>query len=363
MATLPSAPLGGDSNRGPGFIACAAITTTAASATVCLRLYVRIHIIHAVGWDDWTILAAMSMAILLLAFNSVEVYYGYGRHEFYLSPTEQLESTKYNILATAVVILGSCLAKVSICLFLLRLIGNAVAQKRKWFIYILILVLSVYNILDIITLFLQCSPTHKIWNRRVQGSCWHPKVQDGFAYMQGALAAFSAFVLSAFPMVILKDLQLNLRTKMAICLLLGLGVFDGVCSLVRTTLLPGFQASQDYSYTSVPIAIWAGLELTIAIIAASLPTIRPLFHFFDRTQHTSTTCQGRHRDPKHRERSHRLSLFSKRTGGQDEEYGVKSHDSPKQGMGVPEDDRSDKSTFPLRDPTSITKTTEIDISR
>lgn len=67
MATLPSAPLGGDSNRGPGFIACAAITTTAASATVCLRLYVRIQIIYAVGWDDWTILAAMVSHVLNLS--------------------------------------------------------------------------------------------------------------------------------------------------------------------------------------------------------------------------------------------------------------------------------------------------------
>lgn len=138
--------------------------------------------------------------------------------------------------------MGSCLAKVSICLFLLRLLGDAVAKKRKWFLYILILVLFLYNILDIITLLIQCRPTTRIWNRQIAGSCWNPKIQDDFAYMQGglsshllrpdhnwadssvALSVFSAFALSAFPVLIFKDLQMNLRTKIALCSLLGLGV-------------------------------------------------------------------------------------------------------------------------------------------
>lgn len=77
------------------------------------------------------------------------------------------------------------MAKISICLFLLRLLGDAVAKKRKWFLYILITILFLYNSLDIITLFIQCRPAGKIWNKAIQGSCWNPDVQVGFAYMQG----------------------------------------------------------------------------------------------------------------------------------------------------------------------------------
>ena len=181
------------------------------------------------------------MALVLLAFNGVEVSYGYGRHEYYLSPHQRIESTKFNIIATVAVIIGPCLAKISICLFLLRLLGDAVARKRKWFLYTLMVTLSVGNILDIISLLVQCRPTRKLWDRQTQGNCWDPSVQQGFAYMQGgesrpsivegnrthylpAISVFSAFILSAFPVLIIKDLQLNLRTKIAICLLLGLGV-------------------------------------------------------------------------------------------------------------------------------------------
>ena len=59
MDTLSLEPHNGDVSRAHGFIACAAITTAAALVMVCLRMYVRTRVIHALGWDDWTILGAM----------------------------------------------------------------------------------------------------------------------------------------------------------------------------------------------------------------------------------------------------------------------------------------------------------------
>ena len=104
------------------------------------------------------------------------------------------------------------------------------------------LVLCIYNAVDIITILAQCRPVSKIWDRRIEGSCWNPNVQDGFAYAQGglsnplllrieslthtlkAISALSAFALSGFPILIIRDLQLDNRTKMALLFLLGLGV-------------------------------------------------------------------------------------------------------------------------------------------
>ena len=58
-------PAGGDQDRGPGFIAAAIITTTAALTTVCLRMYVRTRIVHAVGLDDWAIIISMVISYSL----------------------------------------------------------------------------------------------------------------------------------------------------------------------------------------------------------------------------------------------------------------------------------------------------------
>ena len=166
----------------------------------------------------------------------------YGRHEYYLSRQERIATTKYNVILNVVLVMSSCFSKISVCFLLLRLLKDAVARKRKLFLWSLIVLLSIYNVVDIISLLVQCRPTAYIWDKAIQGSCWDPEVQDGFAYMQGgahsrvsrlhytililclALTIFAAFSLSAFPVLVVKDLQMNMRTKVALCLLLGLGV-------------------------------------------------------------------------------------------------------------------------------------------
>jgi len=60
---------------------------------------------------------------------------------------------------------------------------------------------------------------------------------------------------------------------------------------------------------------------------------------------------------------HQLSTFSKGTGRRDEEYGIRNHITSKSAGGTINDNESGNSTLPLRDPTAIRKTTEIDVSR
>ena len=59
MASTLQEPAGGDVSRAPGLTAVTVIMTTVPLVTVCLRMYVRVHLLHATGWDDWAILLAM----------------------------------------------------------------------------------------------------------------------------------------------------------------------------------------------------------------------------------------------------------------------------------------------------------------
>ena len=138
--------------------------------------------------------------------------------------------------------MGGCTSKVSICIFLRRLLELSTAKKRIAFLYSLALVLIVYNTLEMITILIQCRPMPKLWNRKINGSCWKPNTVESFEYAQGgmsdyvscfylfsflissALSAFAAFALSIFPIFIIKDLQMNTRTKIALSLLMGAGI-------------------------------------------------------------------------------------------------------------------------------------------
>ena len=54
-----SKPSGGDQNRGPELDAVAATFCALACISVLSRLFVRMKMIHAVGWDDATICLTM----------------------------------------------------------------------------------------------------------------------------------------------------------------------------------------------------------------------------------------------------------------------------------------------------------------
>lgn len=120
----------------------------------------------------------------MLAATGKQISLGYGRHTYYV---EQylVEQIKFDTLVTVFVVIASCLSKISICIFILRLLGKAAVKMGKWFLYILVLIISVANLVDVISLLVQCRPTAKIWNRKLDGTCWSPVVQEGFACMQG----------------------------------------------------------------------------------------------------------------------------------------------------------------------------------
>ena len=68
---------------------------------------------------------------------------------------------------------------------------------------------------------------------------------------------------------VLKSLKIDLKQKVVLFLLFSLGTISIVCNVVKSAV-----------FLQVPFVhgfIWASTEITVAIICASIPTLRPLF--------------------------------------------------------------------------------------
>lgn len=65
----------------------------------------------------------------------------------------------------------------------------------------------------------------------------------------------------------------------------------------------------------------------------------------------------------HKELEQQPSMFKNRTSNKDQEYGMTSFISSQENGGTIDDNRSGESILPLRNPTTIRKTTEIDVLR
>lgn len=181
----PPAP--GEDNKQPGIIATTIIVTVVADIFVGLRLIVRKWITKSIGWDDWTIIAAAvrahSLSLLALipapqklgitigcALVVVEVHYGFGRHKTDLTHQQYSDFTRYSYGEWIQTFATLMFTKVSICLFLLRIvIGKAFIRSLQ----VLIGALVLSNIILTILWIVQCRPVWLSWvNPETSGSCF-----------------------------------------------------------------------------------------------------------------------------------------------------------------------------------------------
>ena len=81
--------------------------------------------------------------------------------------------------------MGATLAKISICLFFIRLVGGV----KQWRILlgVMITLMAIVNFAFSLTTNLQCRPLEKLWNPTVDGHCWDPNMQLNIGYFQGGI--------------------------------------------------------------------------------------------------------------------------------------------------------------------------------
>ena len=193
----------------------------------------------------------------------VEVANGLGQHRYHLSNAEFSMFQKYSYLDWLQVFISLALSKISICLFLLRLSSF---NRLEILLYALIAFLVLSTIPLTLLMALQCSPVDKYWSSEVAGHCFSKNavekiviVQGGessfsitpaihsqaynssralSSYLTGDLAVFSVvvdFIGAAFPVVLLWNAKISIRDKIALCLLMGLGVM-----LVFSRFIPAY---------------------------------------------------------------------------------------------------------------------------
>ena len=99
---------------------------------------------------------------------------------------------------------------------------------------------------------------------------------EGIVLAQAIISVVSDFAFAALPVIFLWRVQIDTRTKLGLWGLMCLGVLTGSFCLVRTVLndeaLP-----KDATYAGIINWLWRLFEVQVGIIAACVPTLRPLY--------------------------------------------------------------------------------------
>ncbi|KAK4141769.1 uncharacterized protein C8A04DRAFT_38813 [Dichotomopilus funicola] len=272
---MADAPMPPDENRGPEILAVCGALVGLALVVVLMRLFVRYKMVRHVGMDDWVIIGAMVVMFVEMMIIIPEVQLGAGRHVQYIKPPENVtRGLHLNFVTQPLCLIALCLTKVSVGFFLLRLTPS---PRFRWIVIgtMIFTVLSATG--NFLTVFFQCRPLALIWDSSVEGTCIPPSNLKFAAFFNSSVAVLTDVLFALLPIPILWNVQMNWKVKAAVATILSVGIFAAVAAIVKITYLGAYGQHGDFLWDSADITIWTTVEINVAIIAASVPCLKPLF--------------------------------------------------------------------------------------
>jgi hypothetical protein len=78
------------------------------------------------------------------------------------------------------------------------------------------------------------------------------------------------------PLIFVWNLRLPSRAKIGLTVLLSLGLFAAICSMIKISKTSQLGKTQDITWEFTDLSIWNVAELNVGIIVGSIPPMRPL---------------------------------------------------------------------------------------
>ncbi|KAH9886350.1 hypothetical protein F4778DRAFT_477734 [Xylariomycetidae sp. FL2044] len=236
------------------------------------RVYTRKAILRSVGWDDYLIVLTVVIQILYTVFIHIGTGYGIGRSFADVgSPQTYSEAVMWEVFSQVAGLAMIGIGKCSVAMFLLRIVRNKIQVGVIWFCIFGTTVITLFACIGVVV---QCIPVQKTWNPTLDGYCWLDFPKLGLTI--GSWFVVMDFAFAALPWFVIWDLNMKRKEKITVACGLSLGVFAGICGIVRTVALTGLN-NAEYILDTVDMLIWSGVESVVTMMCSSIPVLRPLY--------------------------------------------------------------------------------------
>ncbi|KAI4096190.1 MAG: hypothetical protein LQ339_007037 [Xanthoria mediterranea] len=278
MASLPPPP-GGDYNRAAEVYTFTWVMLIISIIFVLGRMYSRSKLTKNVWWDDWCICAALLVDLAVSIIWTVYAGKGYARHMYYLNRLQLSHAEELNAISRSLCVVGIGIGKISVAFLIERFAGPS--KWRRWLLRSISISIAVSAIITVTLFYVQCQPVRAVWDKSLvkagKAKCWDPIPVNTWNQVIASYWAFLDFALAIIPVDIIWKLQLSRKKKVGLSLLLSAGIFAGICAAVKTSKIPITVRGQiDITWTTIELLMWGGIEINVIIVAACIPTLRPL---------------------------------------------------------------------------------------
>ncbi|KAL0934006.1 uncharacterized protein CTRU02_210805 [Colletotrichum truncatum] len=272
-ATQPLDPEWAAESNTERIMAVVTIFHVLAMTSVCLRLYARIWMIKAPGWDDWVMCLCAICAVCGWIVFVIQAHYGLGKHFLTIDKDDYVKFQHagwfQSVLSAA---LSMMFLKISIGLNLLRLGGN---KWYTWALWATIVITFIQSGSGVFTFTFYCQPTAGFWDKSLKPRCWPLDLFIRLGVMNTALNIVTDVVLATLPIPLVWNLQMKRKVRLYVIGILSLGYFAVGLGIVKAFYQLAMGADKDKTFEQ-GIQFWGFLQLQTGIVAACAPALKPL---------------------------------------------------------------------------------------
>ncbi|KAH8647733.1 hypothetical protein BX600DRAFT_443083 [Xylariales sp. PMI_506] len=281
---------------------------------ICLRVAVRAWIqrgSRSWGWDDTLALLSFLLFIASCIFVILATQYGLGTKDSSLTAPLKARAAIYLGYWQMHYAVSVNLVKAGIATTLLRLTSQ---RRYRYPLWGILLISPLFTVVIIIILAATCHPVAAQWDLDL-GPCSTHTAMAQLSYLFTVFTVILDWFCSIIPYLLLKDLDLNKRTKVSLIGILAMGGFASTAAIIRIPYLKYYLITDDQFCMSnsnlcvsisscyirclpanpellfldhfANIVLWSIVENGVGIIAASLPPIRKLLRFYRNTKSES----------------------------------------------------------------------------
>ncbi|KAK4651098.1 hypothetical protein QC762_0089170 [Podospora pseudocomata] len=254
---------------------CGVISTMTLLGTVFVagRVYSRVILMGKIYLDDYITLFSICLCIIYVGLAGATISHGGGRHLDTLSQEDVKKALYYTVISFVPGVSSFTIPKFAVVVLLRKLLNPGRAHRIVMWIVSIIYGLLALGMLVIN--FAQCTPARAQW-LEADGKCWDRQITVDYAMALGIYSVLFDFYLAIYPTVVLFQLQLNWRKKLALSSSLGFGYCAGVITCYKCYTLSGLLEVKDFTYTVDDVVLWTNIEANCVIIGACIPRLYPL---------------------------------------------------------------------------------------
>ncbi|KAH8895309.1 hypothetical protein GQ53DRAFT_838976 [Thozetella sp. PMI_491] len=247
------------------------VGTAVVFPAVGLRIFTRLYLTKRLWSDDYLALASAAALLATVAISFTTADLGIGQHYWNVDPNVGITLLQRFYVVQILYVVIVSLSKLTIVLFLTRLLQTPRFQLLSKYVSIFLIVKG--TVFALLVAF-QCNPISAVWDLTIPGAKCISLTALGIA---GSVVTISDdIIILLLPLPWIWNLQLELRTRLGLAFIFSLGSFAFVTSMIRLKYMITFSKSFDPTWDYEDLILWSLIEEISVLLCGCLPALWPL---------------------------------------------------------------------------------------